>query len=359
MIIYWFLPAIILLGIVTSYEDLKNNRIRNKWIVWALVYAIALYHFLYLFFRIYPLDITHFYSLLLNGILALFVGVLLWFLNVWTSGDAKLFFVYVLLVPPFFTLGSVHLYFHEMLINTFIPIALYLVFSAVEKTSLQEKLLSMKRVFSFKSLLTMVLLVFTLTWPVAYMLSLTGSPGFVIPIVLVIALFFQQKKSLSSGKIMNVLIFLSVLRLLFDNTLLTFQGWTQFFWLIIFFLLIRLFVLALPHGAFSKKIPVKEVKVGMIPAELIYKSKERYKSQKIPFGFMKFPKKHDYLFKPKPEGLSEEDVKKLKSIPHSKLDHVTVQETISFAPFLFAGALLQVFLHEDILSLTITLFNLF
>ena len=41
MLIYWFLPMILLLGIVTSYEDIKFGKIRNKWIILALAYSIA------------------------------------------------------------------------------------------------------------------------------------------------------------------------------------------------------------------------------------------------------------------------------------------------------------------------------
>ena len=35
MLIYWFLPMILFLGIVTSYEDIKFGKIRNKWVISA------------------------------------------------------------------------------------------------------------------------------------------------------------------------------------------------------------------------------------------------------------------------------------------------------------------------------------
>ena len=31
MLVYWFLPMVLFLGIVTSYEDLKFGKIRNSY----------------------------------------------------------------------------------------------------------------------------------------------------------------------------------------------------------------------------------------------------------------------------------------------------------------------------------------
>lgn len=41
MLIYWFLPMVLFLGIITSYEDIHSGKIRNKWIIAGFVYVIA------------------------------------------------------------------------------------------------------------------------------------------------------------------------------------------------------------------------------------------------------------------------------------------------------------------------------
>ena len=41
--IWLFLPAILFLGATTSYEDIKHGKIRNKWIISAIVYAAIVY----------------------------------------------------------------------------------------------------------------------------------------------------------------------------------------------------------------------------------------------------------------------------------------------------------------------------
>ena len=47
-IIFYFLPGILVLGIITSIEDIKSGKIRNKWIIWAFIYSLCLHSLLYL-----------------------------------------------------------------------------------------------------------------------------------------------------------------------------------------------------------------------------------------------------------------------------------------------------------------------
>ena len=47
MILY-FLPMIIFLGIVTSYDDIKTGKIRNKWIAFALAFSAVMNIILFL-----------------------------------------------------------------------------------------------------------------------------------------------------------------------------------------------------------------------------------------------------------------------------------------------------------------------
>ena len=100
MLIYWFLPIILFLGVITSYEDIKYGKIRNKWIILGLIYLVVVYIILFLVYNIYNLNVTYLYFLLINGTLALLAGFLIWYICLWTAGDAKLFFVYALLIPP-------------------------------------------------------------------------------------------------------------------------------------------------------------------------------------------------------------------------------------------------------------------
>ncbi len=119
MLIYWFLPMILFLGIVTSYGDIKFGKIRNNWVLMAIVYAITVYAFLFLSNNVYGLTIDFILRIALNAMFALVTGFALWYMGLWKAGDAKLFFAFVTLVP----IHSKGFYsFFIILAATFVPI---------------------------------------------------------------------------------------------------------------------------------------------------------------------------------------------------------------------------------------------
>ena len=94
MIIY-FLPAIILLGLITSYEDIKFGKIRNKWIVFSLCYTFIVYLILisYYYFNS-MLSLGYLIELLTNFIFVVLIGFGFWYFKLWTTGDGKLFIAF-------------------------------------------------------------------------------------------------------------------------------------------------------------------------------------------------------------------------------------------------------------------------
>ena len=147
-----FLPALFYIGIVISYQDFKEGKIRNKWIVLGVVYGLIVLagllvwnfaaepvtEFYYTHIEYSGLDNSwqfvtirwdYFWKVLLNTTIALIVGYLLWYFNLWAAGDAKLFFVFSLLLPLKYYQQSALPYFPAfvLLINTFIPILLFLI----------------------------------------------------------------------------------------------------------------------------------------------------------------------------------------------------------------------------------------
>jgi len=123
---YLLLPAIFLIGLVTSYQDCKEGKIKNKWIVLGLVWGLGIY-FLFLIFGL--LSFSYVFKVLINSIIALIFGYILWYFNLWSAGDAKLFFIFSLLLPLEYYWRSALPYFPSfvLLINIFIPILLFLI----------------------------------------------------------------------------------------------------------------------------------------------------------------------------------------------------------------------------------------
>ncbi|HII72027.1 TPA: hypothetical protein HA265_04700, partial [Candidatus Woesearchaeota archaeon] len=84
----YFLPTIIALGSITSYEDHKEGMIRNRYIVGAGVLGVLTYAFLALF------GIASWADLgwqTVRALVALLIGFLIWQINWWSAGDAKLY----------------------------------------------------------------------------------------------------------------------------------------------------------------------------------------------------------------------------------------------------------------------------
>ena len=124
-----FLIPLLLIGIITSYSDIKYGKIRNIHLISGLLYVFFLYLFLlfYSYFVIHqPSNLKYLVDLIINGSISFFIVYLLWYFNLWAAGDAKLFFIYSLLIPleyysknyaPFFPSST-------LLVDTFLFICL-------------------------------------------------------------------------------------------------------------------------------------------------------------------------------------------------------------------------------------------
>lgn len=136
-----FLPVILSIGIITSYQDFKTSRIKNQWIIGGLIYAV----FVYLSgWALYAFSSTVNITLLKTGIsillwnfdrwcINLAVGsitaYLLWHYKMWGAGDAKLFICYCALIPSS-QYSKVYLNYYYasflLLMTIFIPATIYL-----------------------------------------------------------------------------------------------------------------------------------------------------------------------------------------------------------------------------------------
>ena len=137
----------LLIGLLTSYEDIKFGKIRNKWILIGLFLGIGA-HLIGLASDVFSWD--YIFKVYFNAAIALFLGYLIWHFNGWSAGDAKLFFVFSLLLPLKFYRQSYLPYFPSfvILINTFFPFLVFLIgqsfFSCQGKQLIKEKLEKIK-----------------------------------------------------------------------------------------------------------------------------------------------------------------------------------------------------------------------
>jgi hypothetical protein len=135
---YLFLPMLFFIGLVTSYQDFKEGKIRNKWILLGLLWGLGIYFLLLIWNLIVPylsselptFLVSYLFKSLINSAISLIIGYLLWYFNLWSAGDAKLFFIFSLLLPLKYYWRSALPYFPSfaLLINIFIPILFFLIF---------------------------------------------------------------------------------------------------------------------------------------------------------------------------------------------------------------------------------------
>jgi hypothetical protein len=143
---YLFLPVVFLIGSITSYQDYKYSKIRNKWILWGLAWALSVYLLLCLwllsdeYFTLFHrakdfMSFVYIHDALLNAFISLAIGYLIWYFDLWSAGDAKLFFVFSLLLPLTHYSSSYLPYFPSfaLLINVFAPAMLFLFLQKIFK----------------------------------------------------------------------------------------------------------------------------------------------------------------------------------------------------------------------------------
>ncbi len=122
---FFFLAILTAVGGLVTLEDLKTKKIKNKWLALGLLSGLILDSAFLIFVGLDPVYLG---LVSLNFFSALAVGFLLWSLGSWPAGDAKLFALYVFLLP-------LHYYYKNylpifpgfaLLLNIFIPFLTFL-----------------------------------------------------------------------------------------------------------------------------------------------------------------------------------------------------------------------------------------
>ncbi len=126
----WFnllhLIPVFTIGIICSYTDFKYKKIFNKVLVFGFLYGIILYGGIILTSLIDKgsFDTAYFLEVLTNTVIAFLVSYGLWYLKLWTAGDAKLFTFFAFMVPLSFYSNSYLPFFpsFSILVNLFFPL---------------------------------------------------------------------------------------------------------------------------------------------------------------------------------------------------------------------------------------------
>ena len=345
-ILYFSIPLILLFGLLISYEDIKCGKIRNRWIVWMIIASLVLWSFFY-FLKI--IDLNYMLLLLVFSLASLVIGFFIWVMGIWSAGDAKLYFAFCILMPlpSYASAGFPPL---TILINSIVPIFLFLVGKMVIMSSAKRKLIALKNTLNPKKILLFMLIVFSLMWVSNHLFYFVGiAPNYFLNILAI--MFFSKVTSqivtfnlFKKLKIRAVHLFaiVGIFRVIFEyKSILTSFFWIEFITLTMGFALIRMFIWEL-GGVFSKRVAISDLKEGMILADRVNSQGEKRRIEG--FGYSKFEGKRD-LFLSDHEGLNKQDITKIKTLYNQgklKFEAIKIQETLPFAPFIFFGVLITI-----------------
>jgi Flp pilus assembly protein protease CpaA len=335
MIALIFFSFIFLFGFITSYEDIWEGRIRNKYILSAFVFAFLVNSLMFSgFIGDNNLSQDYYLALLINVIIAFLVGFALWMFNLWTPGDAKLFSAYAALIPlTTYQLGY-NVYFPSFTLfsNTFIPLFLLMLFTAPFSIKNPDRGLT-RDLFNIKKMADRMIFLFGFLWFFNVFFSYLGIHlTFLLYLLLFMAIPYVFKR-IRFISLTHASMLLSILRLIFDaNTVFTRDFLIFFISLVFVFVIVMLLIDFSGFLKTTASVDIKNLRQGMVLAK------------KIVSG--------DKIFFKADEEITEKDVELLNELYAGgklKSDVVDVQQSLPFAPFLFFGVLLTYLCQGDLI----------
>jgi Flp pilus assembly protein protease CpaA len=351
-IMLFFIPCIAILGIITSYEDIKEGKIRNKYLIWSLIYGLIFYFAWIIFLKLTSQGINwlYFVKTLINAIVMLVFGFVLWQNGFWTSGDAKLFSVLSFILPiSIYKYGYIpYVSSIILLINTFMPLAVFYIIKIIAKTQRKQKIYILKKIFKSKDSINYILLMFVMLW-----IPLLLSRAFQIKISQVEVIGLGIALSLLLEKVckkeaFSLLIMVSILRLLLDKSVYSLYFINGLIISVVCFFVAQTAIKDLGYIIFSESIAIGKLKKGMILAERIYQKNKRF------FKDLYFKKNRSSKYaywKCTGDGLNDEDIEKINGLASKKMlsfNSIKIKHTIPFAPFLFLGVLITIIAQGNI-----------
>ena len=216
-----FYILLIITGTLTVYTDIRQRRIKNIHLLIVLIAAVVCYIY---FLASGVLKLSS--SLLLNPLVGLLIGFALYIFGLWKPGDAKLFFIYSLLLPVNIYAKLLPLSCFVIFINTFLLAFLFALLISI-KGIINNKGLIIKKVVSRKTLLyftRIIFVVFSLSWviePIIAIFSSKSTPfiNFILVFFgyMVIYRFIYRFLSSFKGKVIVIALFIAGLLVRFIN----------------------------------------------------------------------------------------------------------------------------------------------
>lgn len=358
---YYIIILTLIFSGYACYTDIKTQKIRNI-CSFGLLYAGVLSQLM----AWYLGKTTSFYIFVLflgSGIIAF---IFYWF-GIFAPGDSKLFWgICLILPPPLFRLLSGTVSFPPLILalNIIIPYTIGVLGYLLLKLFLRHnKLEILSKIFlkvlqkdlllqRFFSLLLLIGIGSTITYISKLFEWEINRP---LQIGLVLTTFMSVRKLLS--RLSKTSIYYTVIGFAcIWISLKAYTSITGFIYSFAFFLCLYFLVFVISKQlvlglamTLERNIDIKNLKVGMIPAEQIIQTKTQdgvvcYEKQQTTFSS---GIKENIIISPSATGLSKEEITKMKSLADQGAfvnikNKIKIQPDICFAPIISIGALLTI-----------------
>lgn len=346
------LLLIVVFGFISTYTDFRRKIVRNKLILVMLATALIVNSYeLIMNPSLWGIVSTYSYNL----VFAIFVGLLIWYINIWPAGDAKLFMAYSALLPLslFNALGNPFLSF-DLLINTFVPVFLVMFIMVLIRSTRKDVKESIKVAFDPYTLFITVLVILGFLWFFMGLLRLFGIPGNYLIYVIILFAVMEGLNKIVPYNTEYFYLLMVLLRLVLDyQSMFTLTSLYYVVSIMFAYIILRYFVIDLGFRGLTVSKNIDDLEPGMSPAEGIVKGKEKdvkYSKEKIiffsiPHMLRKSMIKGEYVHSVSLSGLTKNDIKKIKSLREKgeiKFSSILVHTTIPFALFLFLGIVMTI-----------------
>jgi len=379
-----FLPGILAIGFLGSLSDIKTGKVSNNLIKKGFFYGLIIYFFLFLwtiarksfvFLTIflgntYYLTFNYFIDLFINTLIAFIVGIVLWKLNFWAAGDAKLFALMSFLLPLTAYTHNRIVYFPSfiLLLNSYIICLFWLIFKEILKFKIKkinlveiynnnkEKIkiflknisrnFQLNKTFIFLNLILIYSIIFLFISSFAFRINVLNLslPSSLFCYLCLFAVYQPLTKLFKKYEKINTFVFLFLIAISF----LVPNFWAMFFsraflrfssGFLVFIVIIRIAAIFLNRRDETRKIKLDNLQPNMILSDRTISLLKEDKN------FFQKEIAHIYF-----DGLSIEQVKKIKNFFKNKnMQEIEISRTFPFAPFIFLGALSVYFFGGSII----------
>ncbi len=355
-----FLPLIILFGLITSYEDIYEGKIRNRYVLLALFVGIVIYASFFIYILLDPtrsINVSFWIQTIINSFIMLIIGFFLWLVNFWSAGDAKLLFAYSFIIPiSIYKIDSIPFFQSFYLIfNSFIPFLALAITLTIREKITDIKYGGVREEFGARKLLENGLYTFTITWISSYIIEILNIRNNILSIIITSSLLvyiirkyiFESipeklgKIPLQDISIIITGIMIAALRIFLEHeTIWTFNFLWTFAIYYVIISAVKGYIKSETKIFFTKQVHVLHLKRGTCLADTIIKKKDEDKYIISKSNKLKHKLKAEF-----PSELDDETIKKMvKLYKRNKFEFkkVSIHKTMPFAPLMFVGAIITI-----------------